>query len=77
MPLKRPHRVSPGEVRIAREGGTAVRIDGREFDMADFGRLLAARPGSGMRIAFVDGDHVDCRPDIVIREPDGERGDGP
>ncbi len=41
--------------------------------MSEFGRLLTVFSGFGMRIAFVDEDVVDDRPEIVVKEPDNRQ----
>ena len=52
------------------ERGTVFCIDDEELDMAAFGRMLTTFSGFGMRIALVDEDDVEYRPEIVVREPD-------
>ena len=58
------------------EGKAVVHIDDEELDMAEFGRLLTTFAGFGMRIAFVDEDDVQDRPEIVVREPDTKQDKG-
>ncbi len=38
--------------------------------MTEVGRLLTVLPGFGIRIAFVDEDDIEDRPEIVVKEPD-------
>ncbi len=54
-------------------GGEAViEIDGREFSLREFGRMLTVNAGWGMRICFVPDDELDREPEIEVREPDEE-----
>jgi hypothetical protein len=46
-----------------------VHVDDQEFDWEDFGRLIRAYAGWGMRIVFVPDDELDHTPKIVVREP--------
>lgn len=62
-----------GVVTCDDEGQALVDIDGREFTMEEFGRMLLTHEGWGMRLTFVDEEHVDEDPAIEICEPD----DGP
>ena len=45
-----------------------VEIDGREFSLREFGRMLTTYAGWGMRIIFVPDDETEKTPDIVIGE---------
>jgi len=49
-----------------------VDIDGREFTMEEFGKMLLTHEGWGMRLTFVDEEHVDETPAIVIGEPEDD-----
>jgi len=53
-------------------GQALVDIDGREFTMEEFGKMLLTFEGWGMRLTFVDEDHVDEAPAIELCEPDDE-----
>jgi hypothetical protein len=56
---------------ISDEGRDAIiEIDGREFSMVEFGRILATYAGWGMRICFVPEDDINLEPKIEIREPE-------
>lgn len=44
----------------------------QELSLDDFGRLLTAHAGWGMRIVFVPEDEIFEEPEIVLREPDDE-----
>lgn len=46
-----------------------VHVDDREFDWEDFGRLIRAYAGWGMRTVFVPDDELDRTPKIAVREP--------
>lgn len=56
-------------------GQAVVDIDGREFTMEEFGRLLLTHEGWGMRLTFVDEEHVDEDPAIELSEPDDDTDD--
>ncbi|MEM9456533.1 MAG: hypothetical protein AAGF11_20310 [Myxococcota bacterium] len=66
-----------GVVTCDDEGQAAIDIDGREFSMEEFGRMLQTYEGWGMRLTFVDEDHVDEVPAIEIGEPDDEEREPP
>jgi hypothetical protein len=52
------------------EGGRlVVKIDGQKLQLKQFGKLLAAHEGWGMRIEFVPEDEVHRRPRLEVREP--------
>jgi hypothetical protein len=53
-------------------GHAIIEIDGREFTMEAFSRLLATYAGWGMRITFVPEDEVEQQPTIEVRKP-GDR----
>jgi hypothetical protein len=59
------------------EGQAAVDIDGRQFTMEELGRMLLTHEGWGMRLTFVDEEHVDEDPAIEIGEPDDEHSEPP
>lgn len=52
-----------------------IEIDGREFSLEEFGRMLVTYAGWGMRICFVPDDELEREPDIEVREPDDEETD--
>lgn len=54
------------------EGETVIEIDGRDFSLAEFGRMLATFGGWGMRICFAPEDELAREPEIEVREPDNE-----
>ena len=54
-------------------GEAVIDIDGRAFDLAEFGALLRYFAGWGMRITFVPEDEVTEQPGIDVREPEDER----
>ena len=47
-----------------------IEIDGVDLSMEDFGRLLCAYAGWGMRIEFVPDDAIHRRPAIEVVDPD-------
>ncbi len=56
------------------DGEAKIHIDDHELSLREFGRLLLAYAGWGMRIAFVPDDLVEEEPEVEVREPcDGER----
>ena len=58
---------------VSEAGGEAViEIDGRDFSIAEFGRMLTTFAGWGMRICFVPEDELTREPEIEVREPDDE-----
>lgn len=54
---------------------SSCEIDGREFSLREFGRMLVTHAGWGMRICFVPDDELEHDPEIEIREPDDEETD--
>jgi len=46
-----------------------VSIDGRDFTLAEFMRMLGTFGGWGMRIEFVPADEMHVRPKLRVREP--------
>jgi hypothetical protein len=54
------------------EGEAVLEIDGREFSLREFGRILTTFAGWGMRICFVPEDEIHRAPEIEVREPDVE-----
>ena len=48
-------------------GETSIIIDDQEFSLAEFGKILSAREGWGMRIAFVEEDELHRQPKIEGR----------
>lgn len=59
---RRPHSTDD-------DGQTAIIIDGQEFPLEEFGKILSAHEGWGMRIAFVEVDELHRQPRIAVREP--------
>ena len=53
-------------------GRALVDIDGREFTMEEFGKMLLSHEGWGMRLTFVDEAHVDEAPAIEIGDPEDD-----
>ena len=49
-----------------------VKIDERELQLEQFGKLLTTYAGWGMRIEFVPEDEVHRRPVLEVREPEPE-----
>ena len=59
---------------VSETGGEAViEIDGRDFSIGEFGRMLRTFSGWGMRICFVPEDELTREPEIEVREPDDEK----
>jgi hypothetical protein len=56
-------------IQVAEHGEIIVKIDGRKLRLKQFGKLLAAYGGCGMRIEFVPADEVHRRPVLQVREP--------
>ena len=54
------------------EEQVVIEIDGREFSLAEFGRMLSTFAGWGMRICFVPEDEITKEPEIEVREPKNE-----
>lgn len=44
-------------------------IDGRDYTLAEFGRILTTFAGWGMRIEFVPDDELHQRPRIKVKDP--------
>lgn len=65
-----------GVVTCDDNGRALVDIDGREFTMEEFGKMLLTHEGWGMRLTFVDEEHVDEAPAIEICEPEDDDGAG-
>lgn len=57
-------------------GQALVDIDGREFTMEEFGKMLLTYEGWGMRLTFVDEEHLDEEPAIEVGEPEDDDGTG-
>jgi hypothetical protein len=49
-----------------------VCIDGRDFTLAEFVKMVGTFGGWGMRIEFVPDDELHERPELEVREPEGE-----
>ena len=47
-----------------------IHVDDRKFSWDDFGRMLLAYAGWGMRIVFVPDDELERSPKTVVGEPD-------
>ena len=56
------------------EGRPIIHVDDVELDLEAFGRMLLTFCGFGMRIAFVDEEDVNEKPEIVVREPVDKEG---
>ena len=54
------------------EGEAVIEIDGREFSLVEFSRMLTTFSGWGMRICFVPEDDITEEPEIEVREPEDE-----
>ena len=54
------------------DGEAVIEIDGRDFSLEEFGRMLTTFAGWGMRICFVPEDELAREPEIEVREPDNE-----
>jgi hypothetical protein len=52
-----------------------VSIDGRDFTVAEFIKLLGGYGGWGMRIVFVPEDELKVQPKIRVQEPAAEEND--
>jgi hypothetical protein len=55
------------------DGEAIVHIDDHELNMDEFGRMLRAYAGWGMRIVFVPDDRLHESPQIIVKEPDREK----
>ena len=49
-----------------------IHVDDHELSRAEFGKLLFTYRGWGMRIVFVPDDRLNEKPEIEVREPDGQ-----
>ena len=54
------------------EDEVVIEIDGREFSLEEFGRMLTTFSGWGMRICFVPEDKITQKPEVEVREPENE-----
>ena len=50
-----------------------VSIDGRDFTLAEFMKMVGTFGGWGMRIEFVPADELHVRPKLRVKEPKRER----
>lgn len=50
-----------------------VSIDGRDFTLAEFMRMVGTFGGWGMRIEFVPDDELHQRPKLRVRDPGGKK----
>ena len=57
------------DVRDPEEGPVAIYIDDEEYSLREFGEVLSAYAGWGMRVTFVPDDEVHQEPDIEVRKP--------
>ncbi|MEA4883285.1 MAG: hypothetical protein VB144_06460 [Clostridia bacterium] len=61
---------------IVHDGGpdnqAVIEIDDQELPLEEFGRMLTAYAGWGMRICFVPDDETERQPEIDVREPSEE-----
>ena len=56
-------------IQSAQHGEINVKIDEQKLRLKQFGKLLSAYEGWGMRIEFVPTDEVHHRPVLEVREP--------
>lgn len=56
-------------IQAAQHGEISVKIDEQNLRLKQFGKLLSAYEGWGMRIEFVVADEVHHRPVLEVREP--------
>jgi hypothetical protein len=49
------------------KSGGVIEIDGQDFSLEEFGRMLTTFSGWGMRICFVPEDDITKEPDIEVR----------
>ena len=52
------------------DGEAVIYIDDHELSLEEFGRMLCAYAGWGMRIVFVPDEEINEEPYIEVREPD-------
>ena len=50
-----------------------VSIDGRDFTLAEFMKMVGTFGGWGMRIEFVPADEMHVRPKLRVKEPKREK----
>ncbi|MDP1994044.1 MAG: hypothetical protein Q8K40_02225, partial [Ignavibacteria bacterium] len=50
------------------KGKLVVEIDGRDFSLDEFGRILTTWAGWGMRIVFVPGNEIEKMPVIEVKD---------
>jgi hypothetical protein len=50
-----------------------VSIDGRDFTLGEFMRMVGSFGGWGMRIEFVPNDELYERPKLTVRDPDSKK----
>src|SRR5262249_3545035 len=50
-----------------------VSIDGRDFTLAEFMKMVGSFGGWGMRIEFVPDDELHERPKLKVRDPDDKK----
>lgn len=58
------------------DGEVTIYVDDRELSLTEFGRLLSAFAGWGMRITFVPEDAIHKDPLTIIQDPPGLAGAG-
>ena len=56
-------------IQVAQHDEISVKIDEQKLRLKQFGKLLSAYEGWGMRIEFVPADEVHRRPVLEVREP--------
>ena len=59
-------------IQYDEHGQLVIKIDEEELRLKQFGEMLTAYEGWGMRIEFVPGDEVHRRPVYEVREPKAE-----
>ena len=50
-----------------------ISIDGRDFSLAEFKKMVGTFAGWGMRIEFVPADEMHVRPKLRVKEPKPEK----
>lgn len=51
------------------DGEPIIDIDGREFSLREFGRMLTSFAGWGLRVCVVPAEEIEKEPTIEVREP--------
>jgi hypothetical protein len=60
------------QIRNGPHGQLLIRIDGRDLQLKQFGKLLTTYEGWGMRIEFVPQEELHRQPIVAVREPTAE-----